>query len=200
MLEYVASYLHLEEWPLHHIMQSIELWLFFPQYCCISLKVVCLFLQILAIGYLSCKITMKMKVSIFCSSFTSILKYLCRIKSSFVKVAQSCQTLCNPMDCLPPGSSVHESSSGKNNGVGCHAFLQGIFPTQGSNPGLLHCRQIFYHLSHHGSPRILEWIAYPFPRGSSQPRNWTGVSCTAGRFFTSWATRKAQKGDNTGII
>ena len=148
MLEYVASYLHLEEWPLHHIMQSIELWLFFPQYCCISLKLVCLFLQILAIGYLSCKITMKMKVSIFCSSFTSILKYLCRIKSSFVKVAQSCQTLCNPMDCT------------------LHGVLQAI---------------------------ILEWVAFSFFRGSSQPRDWTQVSCIAGRFFTSWATREAQE-------
>ena len=41
---------------------------------------------------------------------------------------------------------------GKNTGVGCHAFLQGIFPTQGSHPGLPHCRQILYHLSHQGSP------------------------------------------------
>ena len=43
-----------------------------------------------------------------------------------------------------------------------------------SNPGLLHCRQILYHLSHQRSPRILEWLAYPFVRGSSWPRNWTG--------------------------
>ena len=42
--------------------------------------------------------------------------------------------------------------SGKNTGVGCHALLQGVFPTQGSYPGLLHCRQILYHLSHQGSP------------------------------------------------
>ena len=54
----------------------------------------------------------------------------------------------------------------KNTGVGCHALLQGIFPTQGSNPGLLHCRQILYCLSHQGSPRILEWVAHPFSRGS----------------------------------
>ena len=67
-------------------------------------------------------------------------------------VAQSCPTLCDPMDCSPPGSSVHEDSPGKNTGVGCHFLLQGIFPTQGSNPGLLHCRQILYHLSHQGSP------------------------------------------------
>ena len=52
-----------------------------------------------------------------------------------VKVAQSCPTLCNPMDCSLPGSSVHGDSLGKNMGVGCHALFQGIFPTQGSNPG-----------------------------------------------------------------
>ena len=63
-------------------------------------------------------------------------------------VAQSCLTLCGPRDCSPPGSSVHGDSPGKNTGVGCHALLQGIFPTQGSNPGLPHCRQILYHLSH----------------------------------------------------
>ena len=67
--------------------------------------------------------------------------------------------LCDPMNCSPPGSSVHRDSPLKYTGVGCHAFLQGIFPTQGSNPGLLHCRQILYHLSHQGSPRILEWVA-----------------------------------------
>ena len=66
--------------------------------------------------------------------------------------AQSCLTLCEPMDCSLPGSSVHGDSPGKNTGVGCHALLQGFFPTQGSNPGLPHCRQILYHLSHQGSP------------------------------------------------
>ena len=105
-------------------------------------------------------------------------------------VTQLCPTLCNPMDCSPPGSSVHGDSPGKNTGVGCYAFLQGIFLTQGSNPGLPRCRGILYCLSHQGRPRILEWVAYPFPRESSQPKNQTGVSCIAGRFFTSWATRK----------
>ena len=75
-------------------------------------------------------------------------------------------TLGNPMDCSPPGSSVHGDSPGKNKGVGCHALFQGIFPTQGSNPCLLHCRQIVYCLSHQESPRILEWVAYPFSRGT----------------------------------
>ena len=63
-------------------------------------------------------------------------------------IAQSYLTLCNPMDYSPPGSSVHGDSPGKNTGVGCHALLQGIFPSQGSNPGLLHCRRILYQLSH----------------------------------------------------
>ena len=64
----------------------------------------------------------------------------------------SCVWLWNAMDCSPPGSSVHGASPGKNTGVGCHALLQGIFPTQGSNPGLPHCRWILYCLSHHGNP------------------------------------------------
>ena len=62
-------------------------------------------------------------------------------------VAQSCLTLCDPMDCSPPGSSVQGDPPGKNTGVGCPALLQGIFPTQGLNPGLLHCRWILYCLS-----------------------------------------------------
>ena len=69
-------------------------------------------------------------------------------------VAQLRPTLCDPMDCSPPGSSVHGDSPGKNIGVGCLALLQGIFPTQGLNPGLLHCRWILYHLSHQGSPNM----------------------------------------------
>ena len=57
-------------------------------------------------------------------------------------VTQFCPTLCDPMDCSPPGASVHEDSPGKNTGVGCDALLQEIFPTQESNPGLPNCRQI----------------------------------------------------------
>ena len=94
-------------------------------------------------------------------------------------VTQSSLTLCGAMDCSQPGFSLHGDSPGKNTGVGCHALLKGIFPIQGSNPGLLHCRQILYHLSHQGSPRILEWVAYPLSRGSSWHRNQTRLSCTA---------------------
>ena len=67
-------------------------------------------------------------------------------------VSQSCLALCDPMDCSPSGSSVHE-----------------IFQV-----------------------RILEWVAISFSRGSSQPRDRTRVSCTAGGFFTDWATREAR--------
>ena len=74
--------------------------------------------------------------------------------------------------------------------MSCHALLQGIFPTQGSNPCLPHCRWILYHLSHQGNPRILEWIDYTLSRGSSWPRSWTGVSRIAGGFFTSLAIRE----------
>ena len=70
-------------------------------------------------------------------------------------VAQPCLTLCDPMDCCPPGSSVHGDSLGKNTGAGCHALLQRIFPTQGSNPGLLYCRWILYQLSCQRSPKNL---------------------------------------------
>ena len=75
------------------------------------------------------------------------------------------------------------NSPGQNPGVGSLSLLQGIFPTQGSNPGLPHCRQILYQLSHKGSPRILEWVAYPFFSGSSRPRNQTRVSSIVGGFF-----------------
>ena len=57
---------------------------------------------------------------------------------------------------------------------------------------LPHCRQILYCLKHQGSSRILEWVAYHFPRGSSWPRSQTRVSCIAGGFFTSWATREVR--------
>ena len=69
-----------------------------------------------------------------------------------LSVNQSCLTLCDPMDCRPPRLLCPWKSPGKNTGVGSHSLLQGIFPTQGSNLGLLHCRQILYCLTHQGSP------------------------------------------------
>ena len=74
-----------------------------------------------------------------------------------MKVTQSCPTFCDPMDVYSPWNSPSQ-----NTGVSSLSLLQGIFPTQGSNPGFLHGRQILYQLSHKGSSRILEWVAYPF--------------------------------------
>ena len=99
-----------------------------------------------------------------------------------VLVTKPC--LCNLMDCSQPGSSVHgilqarilemkckslscvwtsmrspRNSPSYNTGVDSLSLLQGIFPTQGSNPGLPRCRQILYQLSHKGSPRILECVS-----------------------------------------
>ena len=71
------------------------------------------------------------------------------------KSLQSCPTLVTSMDCSPPGSSVHGIFPGKNTGVGWHFLLQGIFPTQELNPGLLHYRQILYRLSYEGSPMTI---------------------------------------------
>ena len=75
-------------------------------------------------------------------------------------VAQSCLTICDPMDCSPPGSSVHAGSLSKNTGVGCHSLLQGIsLAGRPANPGLPPCRQSLYHLSHQGSPfNVREYI------------------------------------------
>ena len=70
-----------------------------------------------------------------------------------VKVAQSCTTLCDPL--------------GWNTGVGGLSLIQGLFPMQRLSLGLPHCRWILYQLSHKGSPRMLEWVVYPFSRGSS---------------------------------
>ena len=101
-----------------------------------------------------------------------------------MKVAQSCPTQ------RPHGLHSPWHSPDQNTGVGSLSLFHRISPTQESNPGLPHCRQILYQLSHKGSPRILEWVAYPFSRESFQPKNQTRVSCIAGRFFTHWAIRE----------
>ena len=85
-----------------------------------------------------------------------------------------------PLSCVQffvtPWTIQFMEFSSQNTGVGSLSLLQGIFPTQRLNPGLPHCRQILYQLTHQGSPRILEWVAYPFSRRSSRPRNQTRVS------------------------
>ena len=103
----------------------------------------------------------------------------------------------------PHGLYSPWNSPDQNTGVGSLSLLQGIVPTQVSNPDAciasrfnpgikprcLHCKQI-YQLSHKGSPRMLEWVAYSFSSRSSRPRNWTRVSCIGGRFFTKCAIRE----------
>ena len=98
------------------------------------------------------------------------------MKSVLCLVTQSYPTLCDPIEGSLPGFSVHRDSPGKNTGVGCYALLQGIFPTQGLNPGLPHCRQILYCLSHEvntslffcscccscGPGSFFIWLLYPF--------------------------------------
>ena len=88
-----------------------------------------------------------------------ILYHSCQLGNLFIcSAVLSCSVMsdsCDPMDCSPPGPSVLGDSPGKNTGVCCHAVLQGIFPTQGMNPGLLNCRWILYHLSHQGSPDLI---------------------------------------------
>ena len=125
-----------------------------------------------------------------------VFAYVIKVPDLVVKVkdTQSCPTVCDPMD-----YTVHGILQARTLEWVSLSLLQGIFPTQGSNPGLLHCRRILYQLSHQGSPRILEWMAFPLSTGSSQPRNRTSVPCTAGGFFTSWDTRKEKWVKQTGI-
>ena len=103
-----------------------------------------------------------------------------------VKVTQSWLTLCDPMDYTVLGILQ----------AGILEWVAFPFswdlPNPGINPGLPHCRQILYQLSHKGSPRILEWVASSFSSRSSWHRNRTGVSCISGGFFTKCAIREAQ--------
>ena len=85
-----------------------------------------------------------------------------------VKESESHSVMFNSL--RPHGLDSLWNSPGQNTGVGSLSLLQGIFPTQGSNPGLLHCRRILYQLNHQGSPGILEGIVYAFSSGSSRPR------------------------------
>ena len=98
-----------------------------------------------------------------------------------IQLSESCSFVFHSL--RPHGQYSPWTSPGQNTGVGSCSFLQGIFPTQGLNPGLPHCRQILYHLSQQGSPRTLEWIVYPFSSRSCRPRNQTGASCIAGNGY-----------------
>ena len=119
----------------------------------------------------------------------SKLSYNCTHFTCERSESESCWVVSDSL--RPQGLFSPWNSPGQNTGVGSLSLLQGVFPTQGPNPGLLQCRWILYQLSHKGSLRILECVAYPFSSGSSRPRNQTRVSCIAGGFFTNWAIREA---------
>ena len=144
-------------------------------------------LQNMASGEVTCSL----QVWGFGCSFEKSLKYILDRSMGYEseKWSESRSVVSDSL--RPHGLYSPWNSPGQNTGVGSLPLLQGIFPSQGSNPGLLHCRWILYQLSHKRSPRILEWVAFPFTSGSSRPRNLTGVSCIAGRFFTNWAMREA---------
>ena len=116
---------------------------------------------------------------------------LWRLCALLCLVVQACLSLCKPMDCRLPGSFVHGDSPNNNARMGCHALLQGIFPIQDQTQASNIVGRFFTFWATSWNPRILEWVAYPFSRGSSPPRNWTRVSFIVGGFFTSWAAREA---------
>ena len=97
-----------------------------------------------------------------------------RLERRWVKVTQSCPTVCEPMDCIVhgiPRARILEwvafpFSGDLPKGREPRDWTQ---PSQGLNPGLPHLRRILYQLSHQGSPRILQWVAFPFSRGFSNP-------------------------------
>ena len=95
--------------------------------------------------------------------------------------SESCSVVSDSL--RPHGLNSPWNSPGQNTGVGNLSLLQEVFPTQGLNPGLPHCRRILYQLSHQGSLRIVEWVAYPFFSRSSRPRNRTGSPALQADFF-----------------
>ena len=112
----------------------------------------------------------------------SILLFSCAV---LCLVALLCRSL-NPMDCSPPGSCVRGDSPGKNTGVGCHGLLQGIFPTQGSNPGVQHCRRIPPRKPKNTGVSILSLL-----QGILQNQESIQALLNRRQIFTSWATREA---------
>ena len=103
----------------------------------------------------------------YINSERQVLEEKYKIVCCVCSATQLCPTLCDPVDYSLPDSSVHGNSPGKNTGLICHARLQGIFPNQGSNPGLP--QLILYHQSHQGSLRMLQW--YPIPSPENLPNS-----------------------------
>ena len=94
----------------------------------------------------------------------------------------------------PHGLYSPWNSPGQNTGVGRHSLLQGIVPTQGSSPGLPHCRPILYQLNHQGNPRILEWVVFPPPGDLRDPGMESHLLHYRWILYL-WATGEAQAGE-----
>ena len=119
------------------------------------------------------------------SPYRSLLVYFIQTYDYILYESESHSVMSDSL--WPHGLYSLCNSPGQIIGVGSFSLLQGIFPTQGLNPSLSHCRWILYHLSHKGSWRILECVAYSISSKSSWPRSQTRISCIAGRVFTNWA-------------
>ena len=149
----------------HAVLSAVSLFLFVIQFQMAQRCSPNEYFDRLLNSCISCQLRCPNTPPVICQHYCNTSKWSCLNDYSLVwstrsvcvcLVAQLCLTLCDPMDCNPPGSSIHGDSPGKNTGVGCHAFLHGNLP----NPGLPCCRQILYPLSHQGSPRILELTVY----------------------------------------
>ena len=115
-------------------------------------------------------------------------------------VAQLWPTLCNPMDCSPPGSSVHRDSPGKHTRMGCHALLPGDLPNPGIEPRSPVLQEDSLPSEPPGKPKNTGVGSLSFLHGTTHPRNQTGASCIAGGFFTSWASREALRAEEAAIL
>ena len=104
-----------------------------------------------------------------------------------VLVALSYLTICSPMDL--PGSSVHGILQARNTGVDSKSLFQGIFSTQGWNPGLLHCRQILYHLSHQEALITVNALIHP-----------TETECVSPSLATEGGTCSFRGSDGAGVL
>ena len=103
---------------------------------------------------LLCSVAAKIYHSLQCFLFSPFWFSFHYIPGCGCLVAKSCPILCNPMDCCPTRLFYPWNFPGKNTGVSCHFFLQGIFPTQGSNPHLLHWQADSLLLCHRGKPHL----------------------------------------------
>ena len=148
-----------EQWSLGSSGPDAEVWKMLPldsgQSCC--LVCLCVHRASAAEGlrqHIRLELTDRLKRLFIQHVVTECLLHVLRARSREgkvkVKVTQSCLTLCDPMDCSPPVSSVRGILQARILEWVAISFSRGIFPTQGSNPGLLHCRHTLYHLSHQG--------------------------------------------------